>query len=295
MKSWPSTFSVVARDAGNGDLGVIVQSKFPAVGSMVPWAKARVGAVATQAWINTAYGPRGLELMSEGKSASETLKILLQEDSQDMVQHRQVGIIDANGNAVAYTGEMCMDWAGHIIGDGYLCQGNILAGESVIQSMAEAYEGTDGDLIDRLFAALKAGQAEGGDKRGMQSAAIYIVRHDGGYGGGNDRYVDVRVDDHPSPIEELERIFDIYDITLLSREDPSRLVSIEGQVAVRIQEALRALGYLDSVSEDSFTQKAADALQEFILMNNFENKAREDGTIWQSILDYLLREAGTEE
>ena len=288
---YPSTFSLVARDSDNGDLGIIVQSKFPAVGALVPWASAGVGAVATQALANTSYGPNGLAFMSEGKSAAETLKVLLQHDDKELVEHRQVGIVDAKGRAVAYTGKKCMEWAGHIVGDGYSAQGNILAGESVVQSMVQVYESAGGDLIDRLFAALKAGQAKGGDKRGMQSAAILVVRKAGGYGGGTDRYVDVRVDEHPRPIEELERIFRIYDMTLLSREDPSQLIRIQGQVALQIQEALRASGYLRSVSKKTFPPEAADALQRFINVNNFENKARADGTIWRSVLDHLLRES----
>jgi uncharacterized Ntn-hydrolase superfamily protein len=283
-----STFSTVARDSSNGDLGVIVQSKFPAVGAIVPWAQAEIGAVATQAWANSSYGPRGLELMSQGKSANETLKILIEND--DKPEHRQVGIVDSKGNTAAHTGEECMDWAGQIIGKGYSCQGNILAGELVVSSMAEAFESSEGDLIDRLFASLKAGQAEGGDKRGMQSAAVVVVRKEGGYEGGNDRYVDVRVDEHPRPIEELERIFDVYDMTLLSREDPSRLLKIDEYLSSKIQDALHILGYLD-VIEVRFSDKVQDALTEWIAVNNFENKAREDGTIWQSVLDYLLKDA----
>jgi uncharacterized Ntn-hydrolase superfamily protein len=229
--------------------------------------------------------------MSKGKSAAETLKLLLQYDDKEMVEHRQIGIVDGTGRAVAYTGKKCMEWAGHIVGDGYACQGNILAGESVVLSMVQAYETGGGDLVDRLFAALKAGQAKGGDKRGMQSAAILVVRKAGGYGGGTDRYVDVRVDEHPRPIEELERIFKIYDMTLLSREDSSRLVRIQGRVALQIQEALKALGYLRPVSKGAFSPSAAEALQKFMNVNNFENKARTDGTIWRSVLDYLLRES----
>ncbi len=291
QRSSPSTFSIVARDPVNGDLGIIVQSKFPAVGAVVPWALAEVGAVASQAWANTSYGPRGIELMSEGKSASETLKILLQDD--DKVEHRQVGIVDAKGRAVAHTGPECLEWAGHVIGDGYACQGNILAGEAVVTNMADAYESTEGDLIDKLLAVIRAGQAAGGDKRGMQSAAILVVREGGGYEGGNDRYVDVRVDDHPSPIEELERIFHLYDMTLLSREDPSRLLTIEGNLVTKIQNALVTLGLLESAVEDFFTPASQSALQEWINTNNFENKYRDDGTIWQSVLDYLLEDART--
>ncbi len=285
-----STFSIVARDPNNGDLGVIVQSKFPAVGSIVPWAAAEVGAIATQAWANSSYGPTGLALLSQGKTATQTLKALLKDD--DMAEHRQVGIVDSKGRAAAHTGEKCMESATHLVGKGYTCQGNILARTSVVTSMAESFERTEGDLIDKLFAGLKAGQAEGGDRRGMQSAAILVVRKNGGYGGGNDRYVDVRVDEHPSPIEELERIFKIYDMTLLSREPPSNLIRLDGVVAQKVQEALVALGYLTVVEQGIFPSGAAAALEKYMNVSNFENKARSDGTIWQSVLDYLMEEAG---
>ncbi|KXH69998.1 MAG: hypothetical protein AM326_01500 [Candidatus Thorarchaeota archaeon SMTZ-45] len=289
LRCYPSTFSIVARDPSNGDIGIIVQSKFPAVGAVVPWALAEVGGVATQAWANTSYGPRGLELLGEGKSASVTLKALLKDDEK--VEHRQVGIVDSKGFAVSHTGKECMEWAGHIVGNGYACQGNILAGDAVVKDMAEAYEKTEGDLIDRLFAALNAGQAAGGDRRGMQSAAILVVRKEGGYEGGNDRYVDVRVDDNPRPIEELERIFALYDMTLLNREDPTKLHRIEGDISRIIQQALVSQGLLDAVDEE-FSAAAASALREWVNTNNFENKWREDGKIWQSVLEYLLDESG---
>jgi len=288
-RSHPSTFSIVARDPGNGDLGVIVQSKFPTVGSVVPWAKANVGAIATQAWANVGYGPKGLVLLEEGKNASETLKILL--DTDDGREHRQIGIVDAKGKSVAHTGKECMDWAGHLIGEGYTCQGNILAREAVIVDMASAFERTEGDLIDKLFAGLKAGQTAGGDRRGMQSASIFVVRKAGGYEGGNDRYVDVRVDEHPSPIEELERIFKIYDMTLLSRENPDTLIKIDGKVAKLIQKSLIKLGFLDKPVSDEFSEREKAALEEWTNTNNFENKARDDGTIWPSVIEYMLKDA----
>ncbi len=287
--SRPSTFSIVARDPNNGDLGIIVQSKFPAVGAIVPWAKANVGAIATQAWANASYGPNGLDLLESGNSASETMRILL--DGDDGREHRQIGIVDANGQAVAHTGTECMDWAGHVVGDGFTCHGNILAGEAVVADIADAYENTEGDLIDKLLAGLIAGQAAGGDRRGMQSAAVLVVREKGGYEGGNDRYIDVRVDEHPSPIEELVRIFNIYDMTLLSREDPNLLVTIEGDLLGIMQKALITLGYLEKVSENVFNGKTKSALSEWINTNNFENKARDDGTIWPSVLEHLLEEA----
>jgi uncharacterized Ntn-hydrolase superfamily protein len=285
----PSTFSIVARDPVNGDLGVIVQSKFPAVGSVVPWAKANIGAIATQAWANVGYGPNGLTLLQNGNSASETLDTLLSADEGK--EHRQIGIVDAKGQVVAHTGTECMEWAGHIVGDWFTCQGNILVGEDVVVDMADAFENTEGDLIDKLFAGLIAGQAAGGDRRGMQSAAILVVREGGGYEGGNDRYVDVRVDEHPNPIDELVRIFNIYDMTLLSREDPSTLIKIEGDLLAIIQDALVTLGLLEQVHSNEFDDKTQSALTEWINTNNFENKSRDDGTIWPSVVEYLLEDA----
>ncbi|MGV9103147.1 MAG: DUF1028 domain-containing protein [Promethearchaeia archaeon] len=285
-----STFSIVARDSSNGDLGIAVQSKFPAVGAIVPWAKANIGAIATQAWANVAYGPDGLDLLSQGKTANEVLETLLEDD--DGSEHRQVGIVDSSGRAAVHTGAECMDWAGHIKGEGYCCQGNILAGKSVVTDMSNAYLFTEGDLIDKLFAALNAGQAAGGDKRGKQSAAILVVREDGGYEGGNDRYVDVRVDDHTTPIKELERIFKLYDMTLLTRENPSNLLDIEGDIASDIKRALVNLGYLDEFGKSSFSKRDRTALRQFINVNNFENKARTDGKIWRSVFQYLLHKAG---
>lgn len=284
--SIPSTFSIVARDPENGDLGVIVQSKFPAVGAVVPWAQAETGAIATQARANTTYGNRGIKLMSQGTSASDTLKELISNDEGEM--RRQVGIVDAKGRVATHTGKECKDWAGHVQGNGFTCQGNILAGEVVVNDMAEAFEKNEGDLIDKLFAGLKAGQAAGGDKRGMQSAALLVVRKGGGYEGFNDRYVDVRVDEHASPIEELERIFAVYDITLLSRENPSSLFTIAGPIANRLQGVLVDLGYLKEVSlTDDWTPEAQAALHEWTNSENFENKYVE-GKIWKSVMDYIF-------
>lgn len=203
-----ATFSIVARDPATGELGVAVASKFIAVGAVVPYAKAGVGAVATQAWANTTYGPRGLEMMEQGIDPRVVTEELLRDDGQRA--HRQVGLIDAQGRVHAYTGEKCLPFAGHLTGENYTIQGNILANEAVLEAMAQAFEQTKGDLADRLLAALAAGESAGGDKRGRQSAALLIVRQGWGYNGQNDRYRDLRVDDHERPAEELERIYDIH-------------------------------------------------------------------------------------
>ena len=218
-----ATFSIVAYDPKTHNLGVAVQSRFLAVGAVVPWAKAGVGAIATQAYANTSYGPNGLKLLESRLSVQETLDKLIEAD--DGRAHRQVGIIDAKGNAAAYTGAETNAWAGHhVVGKNYAVQGNILAGEEVVLSMGEAFEKSGlrskplseanrGTLAEKLIAALEAGQAAGGDTRGQQSAALLVVRENGGFGGFNDRYIDLRVDDHAKPIQELKRIYKLYEKT----------------------------------------------------------------------------------
>lgn len=285
MTPAPSTFSVVAYDPNSGDLGVAVESRFIAVGALVPWAKAKVGAIATQAWANVSYGPNGLKLLESGLSASETLGRLLAEDPHREV--RQVAVVDAKGRVAVHTGRECMEWAGHVTGIGYGCQGNILASSRVVESMAKAYEETSGDLIDKLLEALLAGQSAGGDRRGEQSAGLLVVRENGGYEGFTDRYVDLRVDDHPRPIEELKRVFKIYDMTILSREDPRNLLTIDHDIATVLQRNLRKLGMYDGSINGVLDDETKAALRRFINVNNFENKMRDDGRIWKSILDYL--------
>lgn len=281
----PSTFSIVAYDQNNADLGVAVQSKFIAVGSVVPWAKAKVGAVATQASANVSYGPRALNMLESGLTSYQVLERLLSDDELSRV--RQVAIVDSKGNVAVHTGAECMEWAGHITGEGYSCQGNILAGREVVESMAEAYDRAKGDLIDRLLAALAAGQKAGGDRRGQQSAALLIVREKGGYEGFTDRYVDLRVDDSSHPIAELRRILSIYDMTMLSREDPANLIPVTGPVARSIQRYLKALRFYRGSVTGTYDDSTKKALQDFVNVNNFENRMRQDGFIWKSVLKYM--------
>ena len=203
-----ATFSIVAYDPDTKELGVAVQSKFIAVGSVVPWAKAGVGAVATQSYANTGYGPMALDLMSQGVEPEKVMELLTGVDRNAAV--RQVGLVDAKGRSATFTGEKCNPWAGGIKGPNFACQGNILAGEDVVKNIAKSFQESKGDLGERLIAALQAGQDAGGDSRGMQSAALLIVRDGWGYGGYNDRYRDLRVDDHAEPIKELKRIYDLH-------------------------------------------------------------------------------------
>ena len=203
-----STFSIIARDQKTGELGIAVQSKFIAVGGVVPYASAGVGAIASQAWGNVLYGPRGIDLLSSGKNPNEVIEILTSADP--FRNRRQLAVIGLEGNASNYTGTECLDWAGAKIGEHFSVQGNLLAGPQVIAAMASNFRESKGFLSERLIKALEAGQFAGGDKRGRQSAALLVVRSNWGYGGLNDRFRDLRVDDHPRPIEELYRIYKIH-------------------------------------------------------------------------------------
>jgi uncharacterized Ntn-hydrolase superfamily protein len=199
-----NTFSIVAYDSASGDLGVAVQSKAFAVGARVPYAKAGVGAVATQATTNPGFGQRGLLLLENGLSPEQVIDSLLKADERPAV--RQLAIIDARGQVAVHTGDSCIDWKGSRAGSFFSCQGNLLAGQAVVDSMASAFEVTPGELAERLMAALEAGQRAGGDSRGMQSAALLVARAGAGYGGFNDRYIDIRTDDSKNPIRELRRL-----------------------------------------------------------------------------------------
>ena len=200
-----ATFSIVARDPGTGELGVAVASRFFSVGSVVPYARAGVGAVATQANANVTWGPRGLEILARGATAAETLTILLRGDGSDS---RQAGIVGADGSSVSHTGPGCTAWAGGRSGPSYAVQGNILTGEAVVAAMEKAFLETKGTLARRMYASLSAGDAAGGDSRGRQSAALLVVKEGAGFNGGNDRAIDIRVDDHADPFRELGRLLD---------------------------------------------------------------------------------------
>jgi uncharacterized Ntn-hydrolase superfamily protein len=208
MDAWTGTFSIVGYDSLTGEVGVAVQSKAFGVGAAVAWARAGAGAIATQASTNMSFGPLGLDLLEENLTAKQVLDSLLAGDEGR--ENRQVGIVDAQGRPANFTGSSCLDWAGGRTGEGYACQGNILASEAVVGSMAEAFETTGGELADRLLAALVAGQAAGGDRRGMQSAALLVVRPSERYPEYEHRYVDLRVEDHEDPINELIRLYEIH-------------------------------------------------------------------------------------
>ena len=276
-----ATFSIAAFDPGTDSLGVAVQSKFLAVGSVVPWARAGVGAVATQAMANFNYGPRGLDLMAEGRSAEETVEALTGADEGR--DHRQLGVVDARGRGATYTGPECFDWAGGVTGEHYAAQGNILVGRETVDAMARVYEGTEGDLAARLLAALDAGQEAGGDSRGRQSAALLVVREGGGYGGDNDRVIDLRVDDHPDPIKELIRIRDLH--TLYFGETGEDVVAIDGDVREQIVASLRNLGYLRE--DDPDDEALYRALTVFIGTENFEEREQARGYLDRAVLEFM--------
>jgi uncharacterized Ntn-hydrolase superfamily protein len=277
-----ATFSIAAFDPETDSLGVAVQSKFLAVGSVVPWARAGVGAVATQAMANYNYGPRGLNLMAEGRTAEETVEALTSLDEGR--DHRQLGVVDAQGRAATYTGSECFDWAGGVTGEHYAAQGNILVRRETVDAMAQAYEGTEGDLAARLLAALDAGQEAGGDSRGEQSAALLVVREGGGYGGDNDRVIDLRVDDHSHPIKELIRIRDLHTL-YFGETGPEDVVAIDGDVREQVVASLRNLGYLKE--DDPDDEALYKALRVFIGTENFEEREQARGYLDRAVLEFM--------
>lgn len=309
------TYSIVAYDSSTGDLGVAVQSKFPNVGGIVPWARAGVGAVATQSLGNTAYGERGLDLIAQGATAEEALRIIMRTDT--MLQDRQVGIVDARGNAASFTGKTTFDWAGGragedgpgtrgaggagpvggkgqlIVGRRYTAQANIMVSDQTVKNLAETFERTKGNLADRLMAALKAGQAGGGDKRGMQSAALLVVRKNGGYLGANDRFVDIRVYDAPDPIAELERLLALHKLHFFPSQ-PADLVPIGPALVAQLEPILlrEPAGQPEkwlSQKQGSATPTFLEALKNFMYWENYDVRVRMDGKIDRVVLQDILK------
>lgn len=274
------TFSIVACDLKEQTWGVAVASKFPAVGAVVPYAQAGVGAVATQSFANTSFGPRGLELMANGSSAKQALNQLLKDDPDKEL--RQLGLVDAKGGSATFTGSGCFSWAGGLAGKGYAIQGNILSGGKVIPAMEKAFLKTKGDLPKRLHAALLAGDRAGGDKRGRQSAAIYVVKPNGGYGGYLDRWLDYRVDDHEDPVPRLAELLDMHELYFGKSPESERL-PIKGRVLNHLTTILKQQGYLKK-DKDFIT-----AFNEFIGNENFEERADAQAAwIDRPVLRYLV-------
>ncbi|HSO93877.1 MAG TPA: DUF1028 domain-containing protein, partial [Candidatus Dormibacteraeota bacterium] len=234
------TFSIVAADPSTGECGVAVASKFLAAGAVVPWARAGVGAIATQSHANVSYGPNGLALLTEGVAPELVLARLTADDADR--EKRQVGIVDMRGGSATFSGRECFSWYGGLTAPGVAVQGNILVSEATVRAMLETFQATGGALAWRLLAALRAGDRAGGDRRGKQSAALLVVRPGGGYGGLNDRYLDLRVDEHAQPVDELERISGIWRL-LFEKPVPSDIVPIDETIAAELREGLRRLGY----------------------------------------------------
>ncbi|MBI5666643.1 MAG: DUF1028 domain-containing protein [Chloroflexi bacterium] len=288
----PSTFSIVAYDPAEPAWGVAVASKFLAVGAVVPWARAGAGAVATQSYARVSFGPDGLALMEQGRSAADTLQTLLAADPER--EQRQVGLVDANGGAAAHTGSACHEWAGHRVGEGFTCQGNILAGARVVEAMAEVYQAASGQLAERLLAALLAGDDAGGDRRGKQSAAVLVARPNGGYGGDNDRYLDLRVDDHPDPVPELRRLVGVHGL-FFQPPRPEDQMPITDELAREIQSWLVRLGYLRQDVSGVWDEASKKAFWELVGVENLEERWNLDGNtdmIDRVALEYLRERFG---
>jgi uncharacterized Ntn-hydrolase superfamily protein len=236
-----ATYSIAACDLDAAQWGVAVQSKFLAVGSVVPWAEPHVGAIATQAYANPRYGPEGLRLLREARAADEVVLTLVHDDEGR--DQRQLGIVDGKGRSEAFTGEGCHEWAGHRNGPCYSAQGNILVSADTVEALAETFTATEGQpLVERLLACLDAAQAAGGDRRGQQSAALLVVQRDGGYAGLSDVLVDLRVDDHERPLEELRRIYGIHQ-TLFGKTPRDKWVRVDDALREELRERLAKLGY----------------------------------------------------
>src|SRR5881296_3873504 len=298
------TYSIVAYDSATGDLGVAVQSKFPNVGGLVPWAQAGIGAVATQSLSNTDYGEKGLELMALGATAPEALRVVMRGDPRPA--QRQVGMVDGRGNAASWTGDSCFDWAGGraggqavggkgqlISGRTFAAQANIMVSDQTVKNMAAAFERSTGALADRLMGALKAGQAGGGDKRGMESAALLVVRKNAGYLGLNDRYIDIRVYDDTNPIRELQRLYTLHRLYFFQSR-PEDLVAITPDIVRQLEPILlrepvnQKDKWLDA-SQGVANRRFLEALANFMYWENYDVRVRMDGKIDRVALEDILK------
>jgi len=280
-----STFSLVAYDPTCGAWGIAVASKFPAVGAVVPWAEAGAGAVATQSFANTTFGPRGLTFMRSGDSAQTALKRLLDQDPH--AAQRQIGMVDTHGAPATFTGDECFPWAGGRIGEHYAMQGNLLTGPETLEAMETVFLSSRAEFPEKLLAALLAGDRAGGDKRGRQSAALYIVKPEGGYGGFNDRWIDYRVDDHPDPIPQLASLLQLHQL-YFGKSGPEDELPLEGETVDGLLRILQKLGYLPQ-DHQRYDQKARTALTAMIGNENFEDRTDlEKGVIDRPVFKFLM-------
>lgn len=272
------TFSIVAASPETGEVGVAVQSKFLACAALVSWARGGVGAVATQSFAEVTFGPRGLDLLEEGADPQWALDRLLEGDEQR--GQRQVGIVTADGRAASFTGAECFEYAASVVGENHACQGNILASDRVVPAMSEAFLGTDGPFPERLVEALRAAQGQGGDRRGQEAAGLYVAKPGGGYGGNHDRYVDLRVDHHPDPIEELARILDLHRL-YFERPRDQDLIAADPDLEREIDERLRGLG------KRAEGRDLWDDLFDYMGWENLEERWADKGRIDPRVLAYL--------
>jgi uncharacterized Ntn-hydrolase superfamily protein len=280
------TFSIAAFDPENGDLGIAVQSKFPNVGVVIPFARAGIGAIATQSYCNTSFGPRGLKLLQKGANPQDVVDELIAGDEER--EYRQLALINAHGNGAAYTGAQCFEWCGSIVEDNFSVQGNCLASDAVANNMAQRLRDSQGTLAERLLDALAAGQAAGGDRRGQQSAALLVVREGGGYGGHDDRYVDISVYDHSAPIEELYRLYAIHRLTYF-RSDPDKLVPAEGEIARELQEIMKARSFYGGEIDGLFNEVTRNALHDFMGWENYDERIRNDELVDIEVLEDIRK------
>ena len=304
-----STFSIVAIDPSNGDVGVAVQSKFPNVRPIVPWAKAGVGAIATQSFANVSYGPRGLALMENGATAEQALRALLGSDSGR--DKRQVGIVDAKGNSASWSGNECFDWAGGIVGagmqtteisggkgvviagNGFAAQGNILVGKETVEALARVFKETKGSLADRLVAALVAGGKAGGDRRGEQSAALLVKRKAAGYDSTFDDLVDISIYDHAHPLQELQRLYQLHTLYFY-KSHPENLMPISPEVCKELQGILKDKSYkgrefYSGAVNGAFDEATKKGLQDFMGWENYDVRIRDDDKIDKEVLTDIRR------
>ncbi|MGB2868199.1 MAG: DUF1028 domain-containing protein [Bacteroidota bacterium] len=298
-----STFSIVAMDLANGDVGVAVQSKFPNVRPVVPWAEAGVGAVATQSLANVSYGSRGLSLMRNGATAEEALKILLANDS--LRQSRQAGIVDAKGNSASWTGTECFDWAGGIAGEshggkgvvitgkGFTAQGNILVGKETVEALATTFLHTKGQLADRLVAALVAGGKAGGDRRGEESAALLVKRKGASYDGTTDDYIDISIYDNPKPLQELERLYELHKLYFF-RSEEKNLITIDAAICKELQiilndKAYKGMQFYAGPVNGVFDAATAKALNDFMGWENYDVRIRTDNLMDKEVLNDIRK------
>jgi len=287
-----ATFSIVARDPITGEIGIAVQSKFLAVGSAVPFARAGAGAIATQALANLEFGPVALDLLQKGYSANKVCESLKARDPN--IEDRQFGIVDHHGGSATFTGKHCFDYAGGYCEENIAAQGNILVSKETVDAMVHAFKRTPGTLAYRLVNALDEGQNAGGDRRGRQSAALLVVKKNGSYGGYNDRYIDLRVDDDPQPIKKLRSLLKLHEL-YFNKTTPEEQVLVDHEVALKIQDALAVLGFYKGPINGEYDELTMKAYSDFCGIENYEERINEGKIVDINVLKALLKKAKTQQ